>query len=374
MALRQGERCCLDRIFQFVAPWRGTLHGCIVIIDGAALFCARSIVKPTDKEPTNHPSVNRASWHQAPVLNWHLFSHRWPALGVSVWYVAVLQLRFVVADARLSNGLCNHTWCLATKTTTGCKRQSMVFWIPNYSEFFHIHLLQRLTHAARSDVLTGSICRWNLQMPWFRTRAPVTPGRNPHLDDHHKKSSADSENEQKNDDVATSLRSLPPPSGATEQWRQESLQVNTAPVPGAAGISGTPLRTAAKAALASALASHGDHPMLRGAPRTPTGPEERSRFPFYCPLCMCYFSAVYELTCCKHLVCVACAFDYLTGTGCSVVPVRMFARLPAACAWFNQPEAWRSARRFFLQLVQCLVKFARVCRPKVRASCRLFVY
>jgi hypothetical protein len=64
---------------------------------------------------------------------------------------------------------------------------------------------------------------------------------------------------------------------------------------------------------------------------TPVGPE-KDKFPFYCPLCLYYFSeTIMETSCCKNYVCHDCAVHFLKGKeglpkNITVVP----KKLPAA--------------------------------------------
>ena len=61
---------------------------------------------------------------------------------------------------------------------------------------------------------------------------------------------------------------------------------------------------------------------------TPMG-EEKTKFPFYCPLCLYYFSdTIMETSCCKNYICHDCAVHFLKGKeglpkNLSVVPKKL---------------------------------------------------
>jgi hypothetical protein len=65
-------------------------------------------------------------------------------------------------------------------------------------------------------------------------------------------------------------------------------------------------------------AENGGDPFLSTLPHTPRKVEERTAFPYYCPLCMQHYAAVYEVTCCKHYICATCAYTYIARTSCII--------------------------------------------------------
>ena len=63
--------------------------------------------------------------------------------------------------------------------------------------------------------------------------------------------------------------------------------------------------------------------MLQCVPCTPRG-NEVNQFPYYCPLCMEYFSDTLRTNCCGNYVCFPCASAYIQSQGLEVSVILMW--------------------------------------------------